>query len=77
MTWSSRNGRTAVPIDLRAIRDRSVNICLSFEARGGRKWLYALWGVPGSNAVNLLELSGSGTPHRFAAFHRSIRARPA
>jgi len=62
LTSGSRGGRTAVPIDLRAIRDRSVNICLSFEARGGRNWLYALWGVPGSNAVNLLELSGSGTP---------------
>lgn len=59
-TSGSRQDSTAVPIALSAIRDRSVNICLSFEARGGRDWLHAVWGVPGYSATRVLEWSGFG-----------------
>lgn len=57
----SRGASVTVPIDLDSVRDRAVNLCLSFDLRGGSDWLYALWGVPGgAYTVRLLEYRGFG-----------------
>lgn len=59
----SRGWPTTVPIDLALIRDRSVNLRLTFETRGGRDWVHALWGIPGGGyLLRLLEYSGFGAP---------------
>jgi hypothetical protein len=39
------------PIDFAHLRDRSVNVVLSLEARGGLGWDHAHWHVPGSLAL--------------------------
>jgi hypothetical protein len=47
----SRGARTAVPVDLRFIRDLGANICLTTAARGGLRWRHATWTIPGSAAM--------------------------
>jgi len=66
-TSGSRGKRTVVPIDLANLRDRAVNACLHFEARGGSDWVQGLWGIPGGwSMVHLLQCSSFGSPpHRW------------
>jgi hypothetical protein len=60
-TSGSRSPGTSVPIDLAYVAGRSVNALLDLTARGGMKWLHAVWGIPGGSAlVHLLEFSGFG-----------------
>ena len=59
----SRGPRTRAPFDLALIRDRAVDLSLVLDARGGGRWLHALWEVPGGAAiVHLLDFSAVGTP---------------
>lgn len=59
----SRGPGSPVPIDLRCWRDRAVDTALFLEARGGRGWHHAVWGVPGGAALaDLLRASFAGTP---------------
>jgi hypothetical protein len=52
---------TPVPLSLDVIRDRSVNACLFYEARGGRRWRFAFWGPPGGwSILQFLVLRGFG-----------------
>src|SRR3989442_660573 len=48
---ASRSPGTPVPVDLASIRDRAINTHLTLEARSGRNWLHAYWGVPGVSSV--------------------------
>ncbi len=59
----SRGESTPVPVDLASVRDRTVNLGLSLNARGGLAWQHAYWGVPGASAMfHLLECHGFGPP---------------
>ncbi len=50
-----------IPVDFDYIRSRTANLRLDLEARGGRGWQHAVWGIPGGSAlVHLLEYSGAG-----------------
>jgi hypothetical protein len=54
-----------VPVDLGYVRDRCVNHRLLMEARGGSRWHFAVWGIPGNtDLVRILELHGSGARPR-------------
>jgi hypothetical protein len=65
-TGGSRSTGTPIPIHLAYVRDRALNGCLTVEARGGRDWVHAVWGVPGSAlVVNLLEYSAFGRVGRW------------
>ncbi|MBI3998030.1 MAG: hypothetical protein HY355_03275 [Armatimonadetes bacterium] len=60
-TSGSRGAVTAVGIDLANMRDEAVDLGLYLDARGGTRWVHALWSVPGSSAVRLLlRMSGCG-----------------
>ena len=62
-TSGSRGAGTLVPMDLIHLRDRAVNSLLVMDARGGRDWSKAQWGVPGGGALaQLLEFSCFGLP---------------
>ncbi|MBA3332248.1 MAG: hypothetical protein H0T39_15490 [Actinobacteria bacterium] len=63
----SRGMPTDLVIDLAVIRDRAVNLCLAFDARGGATWRHALWAVPGGATIaRLLEYSSfDGPPVRW------------
>ncbi len=62
-TGGSRSGGTQIPMDLAFMRDRSVDTCLSLNARSGDGWVKAIWGVPGGFAIAVaLEFSGFGSP---------------
>jgi hypothetical protein len=50
----SRGPRTAVTLDLAALRAQAGNVALLFEARGGADWVHAVWAVPGSAVVGRL-----------------------
>jgi hypothetical protein len=43
----SRGPQPPVPIGMAALRDRTVNLCLSYQALGGIGWQHAYWEVPG------------------------------
>jgi hypothetical protein len=43
----SRGARTPVMVSLAGILERAVNLCLSYDARGGIGWRHAYWEVPG------------------------------
>lgn len=59
----SRGPRTQAAFDLQLIRDRAVDLSLVLDARGGSRWLHALWEVPGGAAiVHLLDFSAVGAP---------------
>ena len=65
-TGGSRSAGTPIPIHLTYVRDRALNGCLTVEARGGERWVHAVWGVPGSAlVVNLLEYSAFGRVGRW------------
>lgn len=65
-TGGSRSAGTTIPIHLAYVRDRALNGCLTVEARGGGRWVHAVWGVPGSAlVVNLLEYSAFGRVGRW------------
>jgi hypothetical protein len=56
---------TARPIfmDLSYIRDRAADTLMTVEARGGRGWVHAIWGVPGGSAmIRILESAAMGIP---------------
>lgn len=62
-TSGSRGARTPVPIDLAFVRDHAVNTHVTLDAHGGRDWVHAHHGFPGSTAVtNPLELAKGGRP---------------
>jgi hypothetical protein len=62
-TSGSRGVPTPVPIDLAFVRDHAVDTHVTLEAHGGRDWVHAHYGVPGSTAVtNPLELAKGGRP---------------
>ena len=59
-TSGSRGASTQLPIDLACIRDRSVNMLLGLDARGGADWRKAIWMLGGISP--LLWYSGGGRP---------------
>jgi hypothetical protein len=60
-TSGSRGAQTPVAINLKYIRNRSVNAYLNLKACGGLRWTHGLWAVPGGSAiVYLLEMAGFG-----------------
>ncbi len=62
-TSGSRGARTPVPIDLAFVRDHAVNTHVTLDAHGGRDWVHAHHGAPGSTAVtNPLEFAKGGRP---------------
>src|SRR5262249_19627282 len=57
----SRGPRTAVGTDLAVIRDHAVDAAAFLDARRGRGWRHALWGVPGGFALDvMLRLAAAG-----------------
>ena len=56
-TSGSRGAASPLLVDLDFIRERAVATALALEARGGRKWLHASWGVPGGAIVRILDLA--------------------
>jgi len=57
----SRGESAPVPVDLASVRDRAVNLCLTFSARGGIVWQHAYWEVPGgASMVHVLECIAFG-----------------
>lgn len=59
----SRGPASVVPIGVDFIRDRAADTGLVLDARGGRHWVHAIWGVPGGAAVvRLLEFTAFGAP---------------
>jgi hypothetical protein len=62
-TGASRGPGTMIPFDLAHVRELAVNRRLLIEARGGREWLHAHWGVPGATGLALaLSFTGAGFP---------------
>jgi len=60
-TSSGGTSEGLIPVDVDYIRSRTANLRLDLEARGGRGWQHAVWGIPGGSAlVHLLEYSGAG-----------------
>jgi hypothetical protein len=64
--WAAQTSGTSghaapVTFGLDFVRDRAVNLLLFLEARNGREWRHAVWGVPGTtDLIMLLELAGVG-----------------
>ena len=59
------SGGPSVPvlIDLSFVRERAVNHLMALEARKGRNWVTAIWGIPGNtDMVRVLELCAMGAP---------------
>ena len=56
----SRGGSAGLGLSLEYVRDVAVDYGLAIDARGGRSWQHAIWGVPGGAALNQVL--------RFAAF---------
>ena len=59
------SGGPSVPvlIDLSFIRERVVDHLMALEARKGRDWVTAIWGIPGNtDMVRVLELCAMGAP---------------
>jgi hypothetical protein len=54
LTSGSRGRRTAVAIDMAAIRAWAVDACLDYEARGGLDWVHGRWTVPGGDSLAFL-----------------------
>lgn len=53
---SRSGGQAPVPVGLASLRERSVNLCLSYDVRGGIGWQHAYWEVPGgASMAHLLE----------------------
>jgi hypothetical protein len=62
-TSGSRGPRTPIALDLAHVRERLVDFAVAFDARGGSRWDYALWGAPGgASIVNALQFAGIGHP---------------
>lgn len=60
-TSGSRGPATPVRIDLAFIRDRAVTTGMMLEARGGRRWTHAVWGMAGGWATGrVLEIAALG-----------------
>jgi len=59
----SRGPASVVPLGIDFVRDRAADTSLVLDARGGRHWVHAIWGVPGGAAVvRLLEFTAFGAP---------------
>jgi hypothetical protein len=59
----SRSAGTPLSWDLAFVRERSATLRLVYAARGGTRWRFANWGVPGSGAiVHALDTAGFGMP---------------
>jgi hypothetical protein len=65
----TRGAHMEAVVDVASIRDQAHDLALVLEARGGREWPKAIWGVPGSVAlVRLIDLTLCGpTPARWFA----------
>ena len=62
-TSGSGGQRTQVPIDLRHLGDRVVNLVLFLEAAGLRRSMTALWSAPGgASIVNSILFAAAGVP---------------
>jgi hypothetical protein len=62
-TGGSSGASSVVPIDLASLRDRCVDRRLQVEARGAGRWVHAIWGIPGGQAMgNILDFAGIGSP---------------
>jgi hypothetical protein len=59
----SRGTSAALGLSLDFVRDVAVNYGLVIDARGGRAWRHAIWGVPGGAALNqMLRFAAFGAP---------------
>jgi hypothetical protein len=59
----SRGSASSTALDLAFLRESAITHLLALEAKGGRGWHHALWGVPGGAALHLLLLRAvSGAP---------------
>jgi hypothetical protein len=57
----SRGARGSLSVDLRSVRERSINLCVALEARGGLAWEHGIWEIPGGAAIiHLLRFCGLG-----------------
>jgi HAMP domain-containing protein len=57
----TRGPRTAAPIDLRHLRERSINLRATLSAREGEAWIHAEWHTLGGWGIkHVLELAGAG-----------------
>jgi hypothetical protein len=62
-TSGSRGSRAVVPISFAAMRNQAIEQSIDFDARGGRAWVFARWGVPGSSFLTgLIRYHLAGTP---------------
>jgi hypothetical protein len=61
-TSGSRGARTEVPLDLRYLRDRAVNSCLTLHALGAVEWRKAVWADPGGCLALSIRFSNFGRP---------------
>jgi hypothetical protein len=53
---SRGSGHAPVPVGLASLRERSVNHCLTYDARGAIGWEHAYWEVPGgASMTHILE----------------------
>ena len=60
-TSGSRGSRTLVPMDLAFLRDRAVDDLLALAAQGWQDGVFAVWKVPGGDALDTqLRLAGLG-----------------
>ena len=48
---ASRGSGPPVPVGIASLRERTVNLCLSYDARGGMDWQHAYWEVPGGASM--------------------------
>jgi hypothetical protein len=59
----SRGTSTGLGLSLGFVRELAVNYGLAINARGGRGWRHAIWGVPGGAALNqILRFAAFGAP---------------
>jgi len=59
----SRGTSTGLGLNLSFVRELAVNYGLAIDARGGRSWHHAIWGVPGGAALNqVLRFAAFGVP---------------
>jgi hypothetical protein len=59
----SRSAGTPMSWDLAFVGERAATLRLAYAARGGTRWRFANWGVPGSGAIaHALDTAGFGAP---------------
>lgn len=64
-TSGSRGARSLIPIGLRVVIDRAVDLALILDAYRARDWRLACWAVPGGSALaQVLEYGAAGVEAR-------------